>query len=280
DKKPVVRSLKDLVKEADAVYLATDEDREGESISWHLLELLQPKVPVKRMVFHEITGDAIRKALEHTREVDQDRVRAQETRRILDRLVGYTLSPLLWKEVAYGLPAGRVQSVATRLIVDRERERLAFRTGSYWDLKALLAHDGSEFDAEMIALGGKRLATGKDFDEQTGKVAAGKDVLLLGEEQARELATRLRNATWRVVSVESSPRSLKPYAPFTTSTLQQEANRKLRFSAKRTMQVAQKLYENGHITYMRTDSIALSDQAISAARAIVGRLYGNEYLPE
>ncbi|HRP08149.1 MAG TPA: type I DNA topoisomerase, partial [Gemmatimonadales bacterium] len=280
DKKPVVRSLKELVKDADIVYLATDEDREGESISWHLLELLQPKVPVKRMVFHEITRDAIRAALEHTRDVDQDLVRAQETRRILDRLVGYTLSPLLWKKVAFGLSAGRVQSVATRLIVDRERERLAFRAGSYWDLKATLAHDGSEFGAEMIALGGKRLATGKDFDEQTGKVAAGKDVLLLGETEARALAERLKGAAWRVISVESSPRTLKPYAPFTTSTLQQEANRKLRFGAKRTMQVAQKLYENGHITYMRTDSIALSDQAITAARAIVNRLYGGEYLPD
>src|SRR5690606_33811826 len=279
DKKPVVRTLKELVKDADIVYLATDEDREGESISWHLLELLQPKVPVRRMVFHEITREAIEEALENTRDVDLDLVRAHETRRILDRLVGYTLSPLLWKKVAFGLSAGRVQSVATRLIVDRERERLAFRAGSYWDLKATLSHDRSEFEAEMIALGGKRLASGKDFDEQTGRIAAGKDVLLLDETRARDLVSELRGAEWKVVSVESSPRTLRPYAPFTTSTLQQEANRKLRFGAKRTMQVAQKLYENGHITYMRTDSIALSDQAIKAARGIVTRLYGDEYLP-
>ncbi len=279
DKKPVVRTLKDLLKDADVVYLATDEDREGESISWHLLELLKPKVPVRRMVFHEITRDAIEAALENTRDVDLDLVHAQETRRILDRLVGYTLSPLLWKKVAFGLSAGRVQSVATRLIVDRERERLAFRTGSYWDLKATLQHARAEFEAEMIALGGKRLATGKDFDEQTGRIAEGKDVLQLDESRARELVDQLQGAVWRVVSVESSPRTLRPYAPFTTSTLQQEANRKLRFGAKRTMQVAQKLYENGHITYMRTDSIALSDQAIKAARGIVTRLYGGEYLP-
>jgi DNA topoisomerase-1 len=280
DKKPVVRELKELLKDADALYLATDEDREGESISWHLLELLQPRVPVRRMVFHEITREAIREALEHTRDVDNNLVRAQETRRILDRLVGYTLSPLLWKKVAFGLSAGRVQSVATRLIVDRERERLAFRTGTYWDLKATLSHDTASFEAEMIALGGKRLATGRDFDEQTGRIADGKDVLLLGEAEARALTERLLGETWRVASVESSPRTLRPYAPFTTSTLQQEANRKLRFGAKRTMQVAQKLYENGHITYMRTDSTALSDQAISAARGLVLRLYGEEYLPK
>ncbi len=279
DKKPVVRELKELLRDADALYLATDEDREGESISWHLLEVLQPKVPVRRMVFHEITREAIRAALDHTRDVDQDLVRAQETRRILDRLVGYTLSPLLWKKVAFGLSAGRVQSVATRLIVDRERERLAFRTGSYWDLNATLRHDGAEFEAGMIALGGKRLATGKDFDEHTGKIAAGKDVLLLGEAEARALVDRLQAARWTVASVESTPRTLRPYAPFTTSTLQQEANRKLRFGAKRTMQVAQKLYENGYITYMRTDSTALSDQAVSAARASVRRLYGDDYLP-
>ncbi len=280
DKKPVVRELKELLRDADALYLATDEDREGESISWHLLEVLQPKVPVRRMVFHEITREAIREALDHTREVDQDLVRAQETRRILDRLVGYTLSPLLWKKVAFGLSAGRVQSVATRLIVDRERERLAFRTGSYWDLTATLAHGGAGFEAGLVALGGRRLATGKDFDEHTGRIAEGKDVLLLGEAEARALVERLQSAAWTVASVESNPRVLRPYAPFTTSTLQQEANRKLRFGAKRTMQVAQKLYENGHITYMRTDSTALSDQAITASRNIVRRLYGDDYLPE
>ncbi len=279
DKKKVVKELKDLLKDVDILYLATDEDREGESISWHLLEVLSPKVSVQRMVFHEITKEAIQAALEDTRDVNQDLVRAQEARRILDRLVGYTLSPLLWKKVAFGLSAGRVQSVATRLIVDRERERLAFRTGSYWDLSAALVQ-GGEFEAGMIALDGKRLATGKDFDEQTGQIAAGKDVVQLDERTARELAERLQGAPWKVISVEETPRTMRPYAPFTTSTLQQEANRKLRLSAKQTMQVAQKLYERGFITYMRTDSVALSDQALSAARAMANRLYGAEYVPE
>ncbi|HEY3933604.1 MAG TPA: type I DNA topoisomerase [Gemmatimonadales bacterium] len=280
DKKVVVRELKDELKDADTLYLATDEDREGESISWHLLDLLQPKVPVRRMVFHEITREAIEEALQNTRDVDQNLVRAQETRRILDRLVGYTLSPLLWKKVAFGLSAGRVQSVATRLIVDRERERLAFRTGSYWDLSATLQHDDASFEAGMIALDGKRLATGKDFDEQTGKLARDVDVVLLDEATARALVERLREAPWRVVSVEQTPRTMRPYAPFTTSTLQQEANRKLRYSAKQTMQIAQRLYERGYITYMRTDSVALSEQAITAARSLVQGLYGREYLPD
>jgi DNA topoisomerase-1 len=280
DKRGVVKELKDELKDVGTLYLATDEDREGESISWHLLDVLQPKVPVRRMVFHEITREAIQDALEHTRDVDQNMVRAQETRRILDRLVGYTLSPLLWKKIAFGLSAGRVQSVATRLIVDRERERLAFRTGSYWDLTATLVHDRSEFEAGMVALDGKRLATGKDFDENTGKLAVGADVVLLDETTAQALVAKLRDAPWQVVSVEQTPRTMRPYAPFTTSTLQQEANRKLRFSAKQTMQVAQKLYERGFITYMRTDSVALSDQAITAARTLVSGLYGNEYLPD
>jgi DNA topoisomerase-1 len=280
DKKKVVKELKDDLKQADVLYLATDEDREGESISWHLLEVLQPKVPVRRMVFHEITRDAITDALAHTRDVDDNLVRAQETRRILDRLVGYTLSPLLWKKVAFGLSAGRVQSVATRLIVDRERERLAFRTGSYWDLTATLDHQRASFEAGMIALDGKRLAIGKDFDEQTGKLADGADVVLLDEATARTLVERLRHAAWRVISVEQTPRTMRPYAPFTTSTLQQESNRKLRHSAKQTMQIAQRLYERGFITYMRTDSVALSDQAITAARNQVRGLYGDEYLPD
>jgi DNA topoisomerase-1 len=279
DKRATVKELKDELKTADVLYLATDEDREGESISWHLLDVLQPKIPVRRMVFHEITGEAIQEAMEHTRDVDQNLVRAQETRRILDRLVGYTLSPLLWKKVAFGLSAGRVQSVATRLIVDRERERLAFRVGSYWDLSATLEHGKASFEAGMVALDGRRLATGKDFDEQTGKLAKDADVVLLDEATARDLTTALRDATWRVTSVEQTPRTLRPYAPFTTSTMQQEANRKLRFSAKQTMQVAQKLYERGFITYMRTDSVALSEQAITAARTLVQGLYGKEYLP-
>ncbi len=299
DKRGVVKDLKEQLKDVDTLYLATDEDREGESISWHLLEVLQPKVPVKRMVFHEITRGAIQEALEHTRDVDQNMVRAQETRRILDRLVGYTLSPLLWKKVAFGLSAGRVQSVATRLIVDRERERMAFKTGSYWDLTATLLQDqgtgvshdpgrdapgagarrATPFEAGMVALDGKRLATGKDFDEQTGRITEGTDVVLLDEATARKLVDQLIKAPWRVTKVEEAPRTLRPYAPFTTSTLQQEANRKLRFSAKQTMQIAQRLYERGYITYMRTDSVALSDQAINAARALVEERYGRDYLP-
>jgi DNA topoisomerase-1 len=280
DKKAVVKELKEELKHADTLYLATDEDREGESISWHLLDVLQPRIPVRRMVFHEITREAIQEALAHTRDVDQNLVRAQETRRILDRLVGYTLSPLLWKKVAFGLSAGRVQSVATRLIVDRERERLAFRAGSYWDLSAALEHGTAPFEAGMIALDGKRLATGKDFDEQTGQLSPGADVVLLDEATAKALVGTLREASWKVISVEQTPRTLRPYAPFTTSTLQQEANRKLRYSAKQTMQIAQRLYERGYITYMRTDSVALSDQAITAARSLVQGLYGMEYLPD
>ncbi len=281
EKRTTIRELKEMLKDCDVLYLATDEDREGESISWHLLEVLQPKVPVHRMVFHEITRDAIQEALEHPRDLDHNLVHAQETRRILDRLVGYTVSPILWNKVGgAGLSAGRVQSVALRVIVDRERERMAFRTGSYWDLTAHLGHGGGNFEAGLISVGGKRLATGKDFDEQTGRIAAGKDVLLLGEAEAVALAERLKQAPWQVMSVEETPRTLRPYAPFTTSTLQQEANRKLRFGARRTMQVAQKLYENGYITYMRTDSIALSDQAVNAARGQVKALYGEAYLPD
>ncbi len=281
ERKGTIRELKGLLKEADVLYLATDEDREGESIAWHLLEVLKPKVPVHRMVFHEITRDAIQEALAHPRDLDQSLVRAQETRRILDRLVGYSVSPILWNKVGgNGLSAGRVQSVALRLIVDRERERLAFRTGTYWDVTAALDHKGASFEAGMIALDGKRLATGKDFDEQTGKISAGKNVLLLDETTARALAERLRTLAWRVTSVDEAPRTLRPYAPFTTSTLQQEANRKLRFGARRTMQVAQELYQNGYITYMRTDSTALSSQAVNAARDNVRRLYGDAYLPD
>jgi DNA topoisomerase-1 len=281
EKRATIRELKEQLKASDVLYLATDEDREGESISWHLLEVLQPKVPVHRMVFHEITREAIGEALANPRELDDNLVHAQETRRILDRLVGYTVSPILWNKVGgAGLSAGRVQSVALRLIVDRERERMAFRTGSYWDLTATLSHGGGTFEAGLTSLGGTRLATGKDFDEHTGRIAEGKDVLLLGEREARELVERLQDGSWRVVSVEETPRTLRPYAPFTTSTLQQEANRKLRFGARRTMQVAQRLYENGYITYMRTDSTALSDQAVNAARAQVRTLYGENYLPD
>ena len=278
DKKKIVKELKDALKVADELLLATDEDREGESISWHLLQLLNPKVPVKRMVFHEITEEAIKRALGQTRELNMELVHAQETRRILDRLVGYTVSPLLWKKVAWGLSAGRVQSVAVRLLVQRERARRAFRSGSYWDLKALLEQGGSGFEAKLTHLSGKRIATGNDFDESTGGLKAGSDVLLLSEKEARALAETVRSSPWSVDAVEEKPTVRKPVPPFTTSTLQQEANRKLRLSARETMRCAQGLYERGFITYMRTDSVHLSDQAISASRSCVESLYGKEYL--
>ena len=278
DKKKTVRELKDALKGADQLLLATDEDREGESISWHLLQLLAPKVPVKRMVFHEITKEAIGKALDQTRDLDMELVHAQETRRILDRLVGYTLSPLLWKKVAWGLSAGRVQSVAVRLLVQRERARRAFRSGSYWDLKAQLEQSGSAFEAKLTHVGGQRIATGNDFDESTGGLKAGSAVRLLSESEARALAEAVRASAWTVDAVEEKPTVRKPVPPFTTSTLQQEANRKLRLSARETMRCAQGLYERGFITYMRTDSVHLSDQAINASRNCVESLYGKKYL--
>jgi DNA topoisomerase-1 len=278
DKKKVVKELKAALKEADELILATDEDREGESISWHLKELLNPKVPTKRMVFHEITREAIQEALNQCRDVNDDLVEAQETRRILDRLYGYTLSPLLWKKVARGLSAGRVQSVAVRLIVEKERERRAFKSGSYWDLKATLEKEKSEFEAKLTTLGGKRLATGSDFDPKTGKIAQGRDVVLLNEAEANALKDRLSDQQWTVKQVEERPTTRKPSPPFTTSTLQQESNRKLKISARDTMRTAQSLYENGYITYMRTDSVHLSEQAISAARNCVTEKYGKEYL--
>ncbi len=278
DKKKIVKALKDALKDADELVLATDEDREGESISWHLLQLLQPKVPIKRMVFHEITEDAIHAALTNCRDVDEHVVRAQETRRILDRLVGYTLSPLLWKKIAWGLSAGRVQSVAVRLLVTRERQRRAFRKGAYWDLKATLSHDKTPFEARLVTLGGTRVATGADFDESTGQVIAGREVLLLGETEARSLHDRLQQSTWTVTGLEERASTRKPSPPFTTSTLQQESNRKLRLSARDTMRTAQSLYEQGYITYMRTDSVNLSQQAIAAARDCVQNMYGSDYL--
>ncbi len=280
DKRKVVKELKDALKGADELILATDEDREGESISWHLAQVLAPRMKVKRMVFHEITREAIREALQSTRTVDDRLVRAQETRRILDRLYGYTLSPLLWKKIAYGLSAGRVQSVAVRLLVLRERERRAFRAAVYWDLKARLSHAKQEFDAELVALKGSRIATGKDFDEKTGKLLSGKDVVLLDQDAASQLRARLLKKPWTVSASEEKPGVRRPAPPFTTSTLQQEANRKLRLSARDTMRVAQSLYENGYITYMRTDSVNLSTQAITAARECVQRLYGKTYLTD
>ncbi|MEG5042526.1 MULTISPECIES: type I DNA topoisomerase [unclassified Microcoleus] len=278
DKKKIVKELKDALKDATELILATDEDREGESISWHLLQILKPKVPIKRMVFHEITREAIRDALTHCRDIDNRVVQAQETRRILDRLVGYTLSPLLWKKIAWGLSAGRVQSVAVRLLVRRERERRAFRQGSYWDLKALLEKGKISFDAKLVTVGNVKVANGSDFDENTGQIIAGRRVLLLNEQQARALLSRIQNKPWTVTNLEERPVTRKPSPPFTTSTLQQEANRKLRLGARETMRIAQSLYERGFITYMRTDSVHLSEQAITAARSCVQELYGSEYL--
>lgn len=278
DKTKVVKNLKDKLNEASELYLATDEDREGESISWHLMEVLKPKVPTKRMVFHEITKDAIHKALKDTREIDLNLVRAQEARRVLDRLVGYTISPLLWKKVAYGLSAGRVQSVAVRLIVNRELERVRFKKSAYWGVLAELVKDGINFESRLQTYDHKRVATGKDFDGLTGQLMSGKEVLILDEKTSTKLASDLKSGAWVVSEVEEKPTFRKPSPPFITSTLQQEANRKLGLSSRETMQVAQKLYEQGFITYMRTDSTFLSQEAITAARSCIEKKYGKEYL--
>ena len=277
-KNKTVQQLKKALKSAKEVILATDEDREGESISWHLLQLLKPKVPIKRMVFHEITKDAIKQALSNCRDIDENLVHAQETRRILDRLVGYTLSPLLWKKIARGLSAGRVQSVSVRLLVQRERERRAFVKAQYWDLKALLNHEKSDFEARLVTLDGQKLATGNDFNPDTGKLKRGKKVVILNETEAKALQKRLQDKPWQVADTEEKATTRRPYPPFTTSTLQQEANRKLGLGAKDTMRIAQSLYENGYITYMRTDSVHLSSQAIAAARSCIEEKYGKEYL--
>jgi DNA topoisomerase-1 len=279
-KKKTVADLKRALKDADELYLATDEDREGEAIAWHLLEVLKPKIPVKRMVFHEITKEAIQRAQENFRELDTDLVDAQETRRILDRLYGFEVSPVLWRKVGPGLSAGRVQSAATRLVVDRERERLAFVSASYWDLIATLG-ETQTFDAKLARLDGKRVASGRDFDDR-GVLGGSGDTVALDETAAEALAAALRlpSTSFTVTSVESKPYTRRPAAPFTTSTLQQEAARKLRFSARQTMSVAQGLYENGHITYMRTDSSTLSQQALDAARNQAAKLYGAETVPD
>jgi DNA topoisomerase-1 len=280
DKKAQVAKLKAALKESDELYLATDEDREGEAIAWHLLETLKPKVPVKRMVFHEITKAAIQAAVENTRELDTALVDAQETRRILDRLYGYRVSEVLWKKVMPRLSAGRVQSVATRVVVERERARMRFREAGYWDIEGTFTKQGEaeKLVATLQTLDGKRLATGRDFDPETGQLT--KDVLQLDEATVRALSQQLENAAFAVRSVEDKPYSRKPYAPFMTSTLQQEAGRKLRMSAQQAMRTAQRLYENGHITYMRTDSTNLSETAINAARAQARDLYGPEYVPD
>ncbi len=282
DKKKQISKLKSLLKDADELYLATDEDREGEAIAWHLLDELKPKVPVRRMVFHEITPQAISAAMEHPRDIDDDLVEAQETRRIVDRLYGYEVSPVLWKKVMSGTSAGRVQSVAIRLVVERERERIAFRSASYWDLDATLdageTRSPRQFPARLTSVDGRRVAQGRDFTS-VGGLKDGSDVVVLDEAATRRLADGLRDRSFDVSSVESKPYRRQPYPPFRTTTLQQEASRKLGYGAARTMQVAQRLYEEGYITYMRTDSITLSGTAISAARAQVRELFGQSYLP-
>ena len=283
DKKSHMTKLKSLLKDASELYLATDEDREGEAIAWHLLDELKPKVPVRRMVFHEITKPAIQAAVENPRDIDMDLVEAQEARRILDRLYGYEVSPVLWKKVMSGLSAGRVQSVATRLVVDRERERMAFRTASYWDLEGTFdagaGHDERMFPAKLHAVDGSRVARGSDFTSR-GELKDGADVVHLDRGRAEALASALTDTTFEVRSVESKPYTRKPYAPFRTTTLQQEASRKLGYGASRTMSIAQRLYENGFITYMRTDSTTLSESAVAAARQQATELYGAEYVPD
>ncbi|CNE79251.1 DNA topoisomerase I (Omega-protein) [Mycobacterium tuberculosis] len=282
DKRQQVQKLKKLLAEADELYLATDEDREGEAIAWHLQEVLKPKVPVHRMVFNEITKDAIQRAAANPRELNMPLVNAQETRRVLDRLYGYEVSPVLWKKVMPKLSAGRVQSVATRLVVERERERIAFVPAHYWDIAGQFDTGRDEepkvFKAGLVNVDGRRVAQGRDFSSD-GTLKT-RDALHLDEEAARALAERLRGRPYEVTSVERKPYTRRPYPPFRTTTLQQEASRKLNFSAKYTMSVAQKLYENGFITYMRTDSITLSETAITAARRQAASLFGGEYVPD
>ena len=275
-KKSVVSDLRSKLAKADQLLLATDEDREGEAIAWHLVELLKPKVPVRRMVFHEITKPAIERALGETRDIDERLVDAQETRRILDRLYGYEVSPVLWRKVMKGLSAGRVQSVATRLVVERERERIEFRAAEYWDIVATL--DPGSFEARLVAVDGRKVAQGRDF-ARNGELTTA-DAVQLDEETVRSLATALEGVDLTVRSVERKPYTRRPAAPFMTSTLQQEASRKLRFTTQHTMRVAQRLYENGYITYMRTDSTSLAETAIAAARDQARELYGAESVPE
>lgn len=279
EKKAQVTKLKGLLRQASEVYLATDEDREGESIAWHLMEVLSPQVPVKRMVFHEITRPAIRRAVDDWRELDRRLVDAQEARRILDRLYGYEVSPVLWKKVMPKLSAGRVQSVATRILVERERARMRFTSAGWWGVDATFTGHGERFAATLVGLDGRRVATGRDFST-AGELVGGDNLVRLGEQEATGLADRLGDASFEVKSVEEKPYKRSPYPPFMTSTLQQEAGRKLRMSSQRTMQVAQRLYENGWITYMRTDSTALSETAVAAARDQARTLYGPEYVPE
>ena len=276
-KSKTVSDLKAALKKADELYLATDEDREGEAIAWHLLEVLKPKVPVRRMVFNEITKEAIQEAANNTRALNEDLVQAQETRRVVDRLVGYEISPVLWKKINRGLSAGRVQSPAIRMIVQRERERMAFVTAGYSSVTAALSKSEIDFEAKLSAIAGQKLASGKSFDEN-GKLSG--SALVLAPAKAEQLASALKSQQLTVSQVEAKPSTRKPYAPFTTSTLQQEASRKLGMSAKQAMDTAQQLYQEGHITYMRTDSPALSQQAISAARAQAAELFGKELVAD
>jgi DNA topoisomerase-1 len=280
-KKKVLSDIRKALKNAEVVYLATDPDREGEAISWHLIEILDIKVPVHRLVFHEVTKSAIIHAFEETRSIDQRLVSAQETRRILDRLVGYSISPILWRKMTPGLSAGRVQSVATRLVVDRERQRKKFTSHQWWDLIARFSkQDGGAFNANLIRLDGNRLINGKDFDRQTGELKSKSGTVQLNENSALALKASLQTADWSVSKIVAKPGKSQPSPPFTTSTLQQTASSRLRFTPRRTMQAAQKLYENGHITYMRTDSTTLSQEALQAARTMIKVEYGAAYLPD
>ncbi|MDP5025392.1 MAG: type I DNA topoisomerase, partial [Aquiluna sp.] len=276
-KSKTVSELKSALKGADELFLATDEDREGEAIAWHLLEVLKPKVPVRRMVFNEITKEAIQEAVANTRDINDNLVEAQETRRVVDRLVGYEISPVLWRKINRGLSAGRVQSPAMRMIVERERERMAFRAANYSSITASLSQDSVEFEAKLASIAGTKLAGSKSFDEKGTLV---QEVRVLTPDEADELAASLKGATLNVTSVEAKPTTRKPYAPFTTSTLQQEASRKLGMSAKQAMDTAQQLYQEGYITYMRTDSPNLSQQAISASRAAAKTLFGDDSVHE
>ena len=292
DRTKQVTRLRTLLKDCDELLLATDEDREGEAIAWHLVETLRPHVPVRRMVFHEITRPAIQAAVANPRQIDQSLVEAQEARRKLDRLYGYEVSPVLWKKImpkgpdGRALSAGRVQSVATRIVVERERERMRFRSAEYWDVKAVLATAAEQvaegprtFASTMVALNGDRLATGKDFEPTTGQLRRNAGAVHLDGDGARGIAARLSGRPFEVIRVEEKPYRRRPYPPFITSTLQQEAGSKLRYSSAQTMRTAQRLYENGYITYMRTDSVNLAEAAVAAARAQIAELYGDRFVP-
>ena len=279
DKSKVISQLKSLIKKADTLYLATDPDREGEAIAWHLVELLKPKIPVKRLAFHEITKTAIQESFDHIRNIDQSLVSAQETRRILDRLWGYLVSKKLWFNVKGGLSAGRVQSPAVKIVVDREKERTRFIEGEYWSITAQFDAHGNTFESRLKEVNSQKIAIGKDFDKETGTLI--KDgILKLEKTQAEELSADFLKNNWTVSKVEQKPATQNPYPPFITSTLQQEGIRKLRMSAQQVMRTAQHLYEEGYITYMRTDSVSLSNEALTASRNTIEKLYGKEFLPD